>query len=497
MTKAVFLRWLSWVGAVLLFVFPTTSYAQPGEAVQQPWPSNVAQLRGLSLCDPDESMPVYGDGVRFTCHPAFPAARYPNFMLLMGIPFGASFFGEPEQTRAGGWDFEAELYFGRVFGVGVGYRFAASAPLGEDVDGDGIVDVSPERTSLHAFSAGLRLRLHTDEPSRRAWIAELGAAYARSARPGTSLLPSGPLLQLGISRQLGTMNGPKRAFLARLGVRFDQGLIERMRVYHALFVTARVGFEGRIPPPRGFSEPRVRTRLPLTFNIQLPVGIAIGRDDVGLETGVHTSIGFPIRRGLVEPRLTLGYERLSRPVTGEPLPDEGRLGVARRFLLGWDVRLRFPRHVYVEGGVGYRVAITDLPPRAFDGAFVVGGVGAHYSGCNLGVSAGAYYRWHNYRNVEPHELGLIIEFSFGTSSRTFPGTCHERPGANPRIETLLDDPSDNQSDEESSAVLRRVNRNTAGMITASPMNIHSSHSGRTAPTLATRVAAMTRPRPPG
>lgn len=406
------------------------------------WPPGASRLRGLPLCLPGVPLPRYGNGIRYTCHPAFPSesSRGPNFALWVGVPFGANFLGTSAFNRAGGFDVEGELYAGRVLGFGFAYRFLATAPLGTDTTGDGVVDTGSTRTTVHAFGGGVRLRFLADEPTRRAWVVSIDAVYGLSVRPSSGI-PSGPIAQVSLDRQVGTLSGPRHALLARIGLRLDQGLTSTLRDYRALLVTGRLGFEGNIAAPAGFDRLRRQPRQPVVISVAVPVGGPIHRPDVGVVTGVHLAVGLPFWRGLVEPRARVGYERLALPVTNEPLPEEGRLGSARRFLLGGVLRVRPLRWLHLDAGAGYRVAMSDAPARERNGAYVEGAVGAGYAGCGISVSPAVYYRWHHYPSsvdFGSNEVGFSFEVGFGSASRTFPGSCDPGlPGHNPRIVTLV------------------------------------------------------------
>ncbi len=143
--------------------------------------------------------------------------------------------------------------------------------------------------------------------------------------------------------------------------------------------------------------------------------------------------------------MRVGYERLARPVTDEPLPEEGRLGSARRFLLGGMLRVRPLPWLHVDAGAGYRVAVSDQPARELNGAYIEGAVGAGYAGCSISVSPAVYYRWNDYPSSSgfgSSEVGFTFEIGFGSSPHTFPGDCEPGlPGHNPRIVTLVPEES--------------------------------------------------------
>ncbi|MCA9614950.1 MAG: hypothetical protein KC586_19470 [Myxococcales bacterium] len=403
------------------------------------WPVwlSAHRLRGLPVCT-DETFPVVAptrtNGEPFRCHPPFPEPPGLNWTMQLGMPLGLNFAGTGRAGRAMGFDFGVDFFFSRLFGVGFGYRFLGTRPTGDDLDGDFVVDGGPERVGMHAPHLGLRLRVLTDEPSRRAWLFGLDGTYAFSARPNGSDTPSGPILALSIQRQVGILTSPFWAGFWRFGFRYEQGLSRDLHDYRVILATTQLGFEWNEDAPRGFESLREPPKRAIAIHATVPLLIGLDRPDAGMTAGIHTTFGLPFREGLVEPRLRLGLERLAKPANVE-IPTDERFAARRRAMVSGHLRVRPVRWLHADVGGGYRHVFGDRPRVESSGAFVEAGLGAGFVGCGVAFEPTLIYRHHFFddTDVSAHEIGLMFHIGFASSQRAYPGRCGtgSAPGSNP------------------------------------------------------------------
>lgn len=398
------------------------------------WPTAGYRFRGLPDCGPGETFPAAGSGEPYTCHPPFPPTQGPNLHLLWGFPFGHGYLGAEEHNRALGVEVGFELYLGRVFGLSVGYRYLSIAPKGVDRDGDGYVDLQTPRSGVHVAHGGIRLRFLTDESTRRAWILGVDAGFLGSIRPDATPVGHGMVLQTGFQRQLGWLTPPKSSAVARLGVRYDQGVTASNRAYRALLLTVSGGFEWNYAPPDDFDTLRVPPRQAISVSPSLVIGKPIGRSGVDSVIGVQLAFGLPMASGVVEPLLRVGFDRLTSPL---PADEDRRIGATRRLSTGAGFRVRPTRWLHAEVGGGYRTVFGDRPARGASGAYVEGALGSGYTFCGLALQPAVYYRWNHFARGEDfgaHEIGVRLEVDIASSGSAYGGQCGSPPPrANPLV----------------------------------------------------------------
>jgi hypothetical protein len=402
------------------------------------WPTWVSaqRLRGLPECPPDRPLstqePSRTNDVAFACHPPFPTPPGRNWTLQLGMPMGLAFAGDERASRAMGFDLGGDVFFSKRFGLGVGYRFVGVRPIGEDVDDDGIVDASPARIGLHMPHVGLRLRVLTDEPSRRGWLFGLDGTFAISAREDVSDVSSGPVLSLSIHRQVGMLTGPFFAGLWRFGLRYEQGFTGELAQYRTILASAQLGFEWNQDAPIGFDAPREQPKRAIAVHATVPLLSPRRRADVGVVSGIHLAFGMPFFGGTLEPRLRLGLERLGKR-TGLNAPDGERVASRRRAMASGHLRVRPVRWLHADVGGGWRHVFGDGPLVESDGGFFEVGFGAGFVGCGLAFEPTLVYRRHFFDDdLEGHELGVMIQIGVASSQGAYPGSCGGAlPGRNP------------------------------------------------------------------
>jgi hypothetical protein len=290
---------------------------------------------------------------------------------------------------------QADLWVTRAFGLGLRYRF-----LRAQTDGD------RETLTLHPLSAGLRIRLWTDETERESWTLEPEGGYALAAGGRAE---GGAFAGLTVARNVGWVASDTGSFNSALALSVLQGF-GAMGDVRVVSLGVRVGPALNAFAPTDADVPRRPAAFHYTFGVQWAVlGARWGLvDAVAVSPNVGVVFGVPLTRWL-EPVVRADLSYFAPIKRDEPSP------VSFAFLGGVRFRLNGLAPLYASALAGWQVVGGRSPLAYGDGAVLDLGVGFNPTICGTSLQIGVHYRTGlSHQATDFNALMLVLGFTYGS-----------------------------------------------------------------------------------